>query len=60
MVLRNSDRVEGAFERIGILDPEPNENNNPHRSAVNDGKHPLTDNAARFFKEAEKVVIKIV
>jgi len=63
LVLKKSDKVEGAFERIGIIDPAPDERNNPHsnyRDILDAGKHPLTDHAALFFQGAMETVVRIV
>jgi hypothetical protein len=59
LVLRESQKTPGAFERIGILDPDP-ERDNPFPFVFNDGKHPLTDHAAEFFNDAEEKTIRIV
>jgi len=62
LLLRKSANIPGTFERIGIVDPDPERNNpfNPHLFLTNYWKHPFTDNAMDFFKDAENKVIRIV
>jgi hypothetical protein len=59
LVLRESVKVLGAFERIGILDPDPTRDN-PHPFYANDGKHPMLDHSRRLFGEAKETIVRVV
>jgi hypothetical protein len=59
LVLCRSRTADGAFRRIGILDPDPTLDN-PNLYHSNDGRHPMVHRSMKFFKNAEKKVVRIV